>query len=59
MTTLIYDQRKCVLQTVCGMTPPVRSASWEEWLPNLPLGDDVDSEFLDMTDRQNLVQVSG
>ena len=34
-------------------------ATWEEWLTNLPLGEGVDSEFLDIMDNQNLVQVGG
>ena len=41
-------KKNVVLQTVCGMPQGFRK---------LPLGEDVDSGFFDMMDRQNLVQV--
>ena len=32
---------------------------FEDWPPNLLLGQDVDSEFLDTMDRQHLVRAGG
>ena len=62
MATFIHDHRKmcasgCLWDDSILLDRSVCSATWDECVTNSPLGEDV--EFLDVMDRQNLVQVGG